>query len=198
MPTTTLLRLGFIAGALGGVLFVGSNLFLLGADYDDFAATLATRSFTAHTVLFWLAAVLVLFALVALYAAQAGEAGVLGLVGFVLAFAGTALALATAWSETFALAVLAEEAPARVNDPSARVAAGLSISFPAFVVGWLLFAAASIRARVLPRGPALALLIGTLATLPAFAVPGLGGLFGAAMAWLGWAAHRQARVGHAE
>jgi hypothetical protein len=119
---------------------------------------------------------------------QTEQAGVLGLVGFTLAFIGTAFALATAWSETFALAVLAEQAPAAVEEPEPRVAAGLGISFPFFVVGWLLFAVASVRARVLPRRPTFALVVGTLAAAVGFAVPGAGALFGGAMAWLGYAA----------
>lgn len=141
-----------------------------------------------HTVFFWSAAALFLFALIGLYVVQTEQAGVLGLVGFALAFVGTAFALATAWSETFALAVLAEQAPAAVEEPEPRVAAGLRISFPLFVVGWLLFAVASLRAHVLPRRPTVALVAGTVAAAVGFAVPGVGALFGAAVAWLGYAA----------
>jgi hypothetical protein len=54
----------------GGVLFVAANLFLIGADYDDFASTVTTRTFTTHTVLFWLAATLFLPGLIALYVLQ--------------------------------------------------------------------------------------------------------------------------------
>lgn len=189
MEASTLVRLGFIAGAVGGALFVASNVFLLGADYDNFAEMLQTRSFTMHTILFWLASVLFLLALVALYAVQTTEAGVVGFVGFLVAFVGTAFALAVTWSETFALAVLADEAPELVDDPPARVAAGLSIAFPLFVIGWLLFAGASVRARVLPRRPAIALLAGVVATVPAFAIPGLGGLFGLGIIWLAVASY---------
>ena len=188
MPRETLLRLGFTAAVLGGVLFVVSNLFLIGADYDNFAETIPTASFTVHTVLFWVAAAFFLLGLVALYVIQAERAGKLGLIGFVLAFFGTAFALGTTWSETFALAVLAEEAPALVDDPPARVSAGLSIAFPLFVIGWLLFAVATVRARVLPRGAAIGLIIGVVAALAAFGLPGIGAIFGAAVAWLGYSA----------
>ncbi|HXF97734.1 MAG TPA: hypothetical protein VNJ46_03875 [Gaiellaceae bacterium] len=194
MRTGTLLRSRLLAAAGGGALFALSNLLLIGIDYDDFAETMPGARFTAHTVLFWSATTCLLFGLVALYATQAGRAGRLGLAGFVLAFVGTAFALATTWSETFALAVLAEEAPALVDDPPGRVAAGLFIAFPVFVAGWTLFAAASLRARVLPRRPALGLLAGALTLLPAFAVPGVGALFGAAVAWLAWAGYRADRA----
>jgi hypothetical protein len=179
----------------GGVLFVAANLFLIGADYDDFASTVTTRTFTTHAVLFWLAATLFLPGLIALYVLQSTRAGALGLVGFCLAFLGTAFSLATAWSETFALAVLAEEAPELVDEPPGRVAAGLWISFPLFVIGWLLFGASALRARVLPRGPTLALLVAVVLFIPAFGLPGLGAAFGAAVAWLAYATYARFGAG---
>jgi hypothetical protein len=189
MSLASLTRLGLAAAVIGGVLFVASNLFLIGADYDEFAATVTTVTFTTHTVLFWLAAILFLPGLVALYVLQSTSAGILGLIGFGLAFIGTGFALATAWSETFALAVLAEEAPELVDEPPGRVVAGLWISFPVFVIGWMLFGLSALRARVLPRGPTIALLVAVLLFIPAFGLPGLGAVFGAAVAWLAYATY---------
>ena len=195
MSSRRLVRLSFLAAALGGLLFVVANLVLVGADYDEFAETATTTRFAIQTVLFWLAATCFLFGLVGLYAIQLERAGALGLVAFVLALAGSAFALATTWSETFVLAVLAEEAPGLVDDPPARVAAGLYVSFPVFVAGWLLFAIASARARVLPRRPAIGLLVGAALLVPAVALPGVGAVFGAALAWLGLDATRSYRSG---
>ena len=193
MSRATLERWSTLAAVLGGVVFVASNLFLVGADYEDFADTLTTRAFTTHTVLFWSAATFFLFGLVGLYTRQAERAGLLGFSGFLVAFVGTAFALATTWSETFGLAVLAEEAPELVDDPPGRVAAGLYISFPLFVLGWLLFAVASLRAGVLQRRPVVGLIVGAAALVPSLAVPGVGALFGAAVAWLGYAELRSKR-----
>ena len=137
---------------------------------------------------------MLLFALVALYSLQSRSAGVLGFVGFLAAFIGTAFALATAWSETFVLAVLAEERPELVDEPPGRVAAGLWISLPLFLVGWLLFTVSAVRARVLPRRPTIAVLVALALFIPAFALPGLGAAFGAAIAWLGYATYRDLRL----
>lgn len=190
MSSVRLVRWSLLAAVLGGVLFIASNLVLLGADYDSFAATLVARRFTVHVVLFWIAATFSLFGLVGLYARQSEQAGVLGFAGFLIAFVGTAFELATTWSETFALAALADVAPVLVSDPSGRVAAGLYIAFPLFVVGWLVFAIATLRADVFPQRPAIGLLVGVVVLIPAAVVPGLGALFGAAVAWLGFAAYR--------
>lgn len=186
------MRWSLLAATLAGALLVASNLVLVGAGYDGFAATLVAPRFTVHLVGVWIAAMLALFGLVGLYARQAEHAGVLGLAGFVLAFAGTALELASTWSETFALAALADVSPLLVSDPSGRVAAGLYLAFPLFVGGWLLFAIATLRAGVLPQAPALALVLGVVALLPGAVVPGLDAAFGAAVAWLGYASYRSA------
>lgn len=193
MSRTRLESWSLLAAMLGGVVFTASNLFLIGSDYDNFAATMTTAAFTAHSVLFWIAATLFLLGLVGLYTRQAERAGVLGLVGFLGAFVGTAFALATTWSETFGLAVLAQEAPELVNDPPARVAAGLYISFPIFVVGWLMLAIATLRAGVLPRRPAIGVIVGAALLIPALGLPGVGAVFGATVGWLGYAAYRSAR-----
>jgi hypothetical protein len=192
MTSARIVRWSLLAATLAGALLVASNLVLVGADYDSFAATLVASRFTVHLVLFWIAATLALFGLVGLYARQSERAGALGLAGFVLAFAGTALELATTWSETFALGALATVSPLLVSDPSGRVAAGLYVAFPVFVSGWLLFAVATLRAGVLPQAPATALVLGIVLLLPGAVVPGLGAAFGAAVAWLGYASYRSA------
>jgi len=188
----TLVRWGLIAAVLAGALLVASNLVLVGAAYESFAAMLVAPRFTVHLVVFWIAATLALFGLVGLYARQSEQAGALGLAGFVLAFVGTALELATTWSETFALGALADVSPLLVSDPSGRVAAGLYAAFPLFVVGWLVFAIATLRAGVLPQAPAIAVVLGVAVLLPGALVPGLGATFGAALAWLGYASYRSA------
>ena len=72
--------------------------------------------------------------------------------------------------------------------PPGIVAAGFISTFTLFGLGWLLFGAASLRARVVPAIPVWLLMIGAIlglvSRIAGLGVPGV--LFGVALAWLGW------------
>jgi hypothetical protein len=132
-------------------------------------------------LLYLLGAVLLLLGLVGLYASQSEAAGVLGLVGFLVAFLGTALLAGVLWFELFITPSLATRAPGLAEAELGL--AGFILVFLLGVVGWVLFGAATLRARTYPRWAAVLLMIGgVVAFVP---VPLAGTVFSVAIAWLG-------------
>ena len=96
--------------------------------------------------------VLLMLGLVGLHARQSAAAGTLGKVGVLTAFTGTALVCGDWWFEAFAVPWLAQVAPDLLTAPaSGPLLAGGVLSLTGFTIGWLVFAAASFRARVFPR-----------------------------------------------
>jgi hypothetical protein len=87
--------------------------------------------------------VLVLFGLSGLYISQSEAAGTLGLVGFLLAFLGPALVVGVSWAEAFIAPFLAAEAPEFLETENFA----FPLSLLTFVMGWLVFGVATLRAR---------------------------------------------------
>ncbi len=154
-----------------------------------------------------------LFGLAGLYARQAEKAGWLGLAGFVMFAVWFGLIMCFSFVEAFILPGLATESPAFVaaflgmfSGVASTVDLGLlptlwNVSGPLFIVGPLLLAIATFRARVLPRGAAGLLALGAVlipagAFLPPAYEPLVMVPVGVAMAWLGLAlfAERRART----
>ncbi len=108
-------------------------------------------------------------ALVAAHLVQRQRVGRLGHGGFLIALAGTVLAAGGAWDSLFTVPYLSDAAPAVLDaDTSGSLLAGYVISYLVLVVGWALFAIATLRARALPRGASVVMLVGALlAILPA-------------------------------
>lgn len=91
-----------------------------------------------------------------------------GQVAFVWALIGTVLAAGGAWDSLFALPYIAEQAPEMLDVPTGgTLLAGFVVSYLVLVSGWSTFTIASVRSGVLPRTPAIVLIIGAvLALLP--------------------------------
>jgi hypothetical protein len=164
MSTAQLIRRGGLALFLGGVLWGGSEVgfgLLVGTadplEYPQPAATILWLGLLAATVF-------TLLGLPAMYAAQAERAGGLGLIGFVVVFAGTALVVGITWFGSFIQAAVAElivasEAAGAVVEEPVMAGVGMMASLGLYLLGWILFGVASLRAGVLPRWPvALAML----------------------------------------
>ena len=143
-----------------------------------------------------IAAVLVPLCLVGLYARQVEKIGILGLLGFLLASFGSILFASLQFEETIAWPVLAIQAPALLD------VQGPLISNQAFstiylimgllyIVGFILFGIATMRAGVLTRWGALLLIIsaplfGAGLFVPVF-VRTIGAvLYAVGFAWLGY------------
>ena len=149
MPSSNLIRTGGgLASAAAGLLLLLGHLLDLGGDPEYGTVLGGTLVLTAHVVL--------VFALVALWAAQAEQSGLLGSVGMVLSVVGTTLVSGV---------VLVEIAGASGAEVDAVLGAGLASALAllgglAFLIGLILFGAATMRAGVFPRWAGLLLVAG--------------------------------------
>ncbi len=193
MSPPNLIRLSGLAAVLGSVLFLVAEILSFATETEDFRrgewATKTPYLFTWS--LFLLGGVLLLMGLVGLYVRQSEAAGIYGLLGFVAAFLVTALAVGAIWSQLFSVPDLEVELsmanPAGVPRVADQFVGGFSFSMSFMVLfpfGWVLFGAATLRARVYPRAVAILLIVGAfLAFLP---VPLSGIVLDVAVAWLGF------------
>ncbi|HEY5783839.1 MAG TPA: hypothetical protein VIT65_03590 [Microlunatus sp.] len=186
-PLTT--HAGPIAAAAGGLFAVVSVGFYLVTDHSDLVAMMTDPAFLLFSAAYAVSFPLLLIALVAVYGRQAGQAGVFGAVAFCTAVVGTMGLAGDMWFEAFAMPWLTQVAPQVIGVPSSgsllRVAWLVSVVL--FSLGWMLFGAASWRARVLPRGLSIGVaaggLIGFQAAMPPWGV-GLGLAVAAVGIWL--------------
>jgi len=105
-----------------------------------------------------LAAALLLFGSVGLYLRQVAWIGRTGTAAFLSAFFGSALLLAWEWVDVFVLRSLALHAPSALDtlegvDALSLYDLGALIPVGLFAIGWLWFAAVTLRARLLRRAP---------------------------------------------
>ena len=182
MPPSNLTRKGGgLASAAAGLLLLLGHLLDLGGDPEYGTVLGGTLVLTAHVVL--------VFALVALYAAQAEQSGLLGSLGMVLSVLGTTLVSGV---------VLVEIAGASGAEVDVVLGAGLPGALAllgglAFLIGLILFGAATMQAGVFPRWAGLLLIVGdvvfgggSFAGSAATIFEIVGALItGAALLWLG-------------
>jgi hypothetical protein len=191
MSSSNLIRWSGLAALVGGALFVILNIVEAIAFGNQPHTEIATTGAWLIVQLAYIIMVaLVTIGLVGLYVRQAKEAGSLGLIAFLIAFLGSILAAGSIWSEAFFGSWLAEAAPELLTaEPSGVLIFGVFLSYLLFALGMLLFGLASLRARVLPSTAAVLLMIGSLLFVLLFLLqlPFAGVVFGAAMAWLGFA-----------
>jgi hypothetical protein len=189
MFSSSLVRLGGLAAITAGVLLLildawGLVLELLGAYPENFSEEAVTTSYAVQSALWLIGALLLLVALVGLYARQSEAAGALGLVGFLAALIGTGLLVGFVWANVFVAPALAVEAPAVLdNEPTGSLAFGFMFSTIIVGLGWALFGASMLRARVYPRVAAILLIIGALLLI--VPLPATGLVLEAALIWLG-------------
>jgi hypothetical protein len=139
---------GGLASAAAGLLLLLGHILDLGGDPEYGTVLGGTLVLTAHVAL--------VFALVALYAAQAQESGLLGGLGMVLSVVGTTLVSGV---------VMVEIAGASGAEVDPVLGAGLPSALAllgglAFLIGLILFGAATMRAGVFPRWAGLLLIVG--------------------------------------
>src|ERR671917_267031 len=113
--------------------------------------------------------VLLLWGLIGIYGRQSRAAGTFGLWAFGVVFLGTALTVGNVWAEVFVWPTLAQVAPNAMTGPITEVSpylsTGLTLSFPLFGIGLILFGAATFLAGVYPRWIAVLLIIGIPVTM---------------------------------
>jgi hypothetical protein len=195
MSTAKLIRWSGLISILAGVLYaLGALLHPVG---ENLAAYSSPKWVPAHQV-YWASAMLMLFGLVGLYARQVEKTGLLGLVGFVLAFIGTILVNSIFFMVSTVIHLVAVQAPALFDQAAAPPTFGVLILVLGFILGYILFGIATMRAGVLPRWSGLLLIIGSAMFMISEAVPLNASLshlivtigdviFGAGFVWMGFA-----------
>jgi hypothetical protein len=200
-------RMGAWAAMVSGVALIVSMLLeWLVVPYERLGHTEAyfTSAYTVSSGLRLLSIILLLWGLIGIYGPQSRAAGSFGLWAFVVVFLGTALIAGNTWAEVFVWPTLAQVAPDMLSgagfatEASSYMSAGLTLSFPLFGIGLILFGAVTFWAGVYPRWVAGLLIIGIPVTM--FLDPTAGTfqesigqmLWGFAVAALGFYALRRA------
>jgi hypothetical protein len=166
-------RAGAWAAMVGGLaLVVSVTLAWLVVPYERLGQTEAylTTSYSVSSGLRLLGLVLLVWGLIGIYGPQSRAAGTFGLWTFVVVFLGTTLAAGNTWAEVFVYPTLTQLAPGMVpggftTEAAAYMSVGLTLSYPMFFLGLILFAAATFWARVYPRWIALLLIISVPVTM---------------------------------
>lgn len=190
MSTSKLIRWSGMASILAGVLYtVGTLIHPAGED----VAAIASSTWVPAHALSAAAALFMLLGLVGLYARQVEKTGWLGLLGFVLAFIGSAILGSEQFQAATLMPIIASKAPTLIEESSTSSSAlifGLVLLL-SFVLGFLLFGIAVMRAGVLPRWSGLVLIIGLLLSFGGAISQVIGIIaavvFGAGLAWMGYA-----------
>src|SRR5919107_1158474 len=152
------------AMASGLALIVSMLLAWLVVPYERLgqADAYLTSSYSVSSGLRLFAFILLVWGLIGIYGPQSRAAGTFGLWTFVFVFLATALAAGNVWAEVFVYPTLTQVAPDMLSggfatEASSYMSAGLTLSYPLFFLGLILFAAATFWARVYPRWIALLL-----------------------------------------
>lgn len=177
-----LVKLGGVSAVVGGALVVAEEIVNPFLGYPE-----TGPGDLAMSVLYGLHVPLFLFAVLGLHLRQQRQAGMLGLVGFVLTAVGSMFLAGIVWTDLFMFPAVEGVAPQLADEPTATMVLGFVLSIAFYVVGWLVLAIATLRARVVPRPAAVALLVGVAALVASFAevVPGLLVVFYGAVIWVG-------------
>src|SRR5829696_329775 len=173
-------RLGASAAMVSGVALIVSMLLAwLVVPYERLGLTEAylTSTYSVSSGLRLLAFVLLAWGLIGIYAPQSRAAGTFGLWTFVFVFLATALAAGNVWAEVFVYPTFAQIAPDILSGTgsgteAAYYSTGLSLSYPLFFLGLILFGAATFWARVYPRWIAILLIISVPVTMFLDPTPG--------------------------
>jgi hypothetical protein len=158
---------------VGGMAVVVSVLLAwLVVPYERLGITEAylTTSYNVSSGLRLLGFVLLVWGLIGIYTPQSRAAGTFGLWTFVFVFLATALAVGNVWAEVFVYPTIAQIAPAMLSGAgfeteAAYMSTGLSMSYPLFFLGLILFGAATFWARVYPRWIAVLLVVSVPVTM---------------------------------
>ena len=207
ITNANLIRLAGLSALLGGLCYVFVGIF---HPANSPASVTTTTWGTVHVVVSAMSFFGVL-GLVGIYARQAVKVGWIGLVGFILLSAWFVLIMGFSFVEAFILPQIATATPAFVdgwmkmfNGGTSSISMGAlptlwTLSAPLYMLGGLLFGIATFRARILPRGAAVLLAVGTvlapvasklsLSAMPKIAIP-----TGLALAWLGYALMTERRT----
>jgi hypothetical protein len=190
MSSSNLIRWSGLSSVIGGILLILYDILeivLFAGEHGS--KVMITGTWFIVQIVILIGIVFLTLGLVGLYTRQAEQAGSLGIISFLLAFAGTMMMFGEIWSESFLGPIVAEEAPALLDaEPSGMLVFGVLLAFVLFPLGYLLFGFASLQTKILPRGAAALLMVGSVVAfvLLFLEVPFALILMGAALVWMGY------------
>jgi hypothetical protein len=163
----------WVAMVSGLAVIVSMLLAWLVVPYERLGQTDAylTSTYSVSSGLRLLSMVLLVWGLIGIYGPQSRATGTFGLWTFVVVFLGTALAAGNTWAEVFVYPTLAQVAPEMLSgagfgtEAAAYMARGLTLSYPLFFLGLILFGAATFWAGVYPRWIAVLLIVSVPVTM---------------------------------
>jgi hypothetical protein len=189
---------GLLALAAGGLFTITQLVTAVTLDRSNLAASILEPVYLAKGIVYFGAFCLLMLALVAMYAREGRRAGRLWTIGTCAAVVGTfALGANVGWFDVFVAPWIALVAPEAMKTPNVgSLPIGGFSSYVLFVLGWVLFGAASLRARVFPVVIAIAIVLSALIAWPS-ALPPYGVPFGLTIAALGvWMLRRNQSAEH--
>lgn len=179
--STILIKVGGAAAALSGAFAITQQI------WDVAVGGLAEGR--GESALHTTQMLLLVPGVVGLYLAQRHAMRAFGQVATLVALLGGAMMFGAALTEVTLLPELTAAGSPLADDPGATTGAAFLVCFVAWILGLLLFGAATWRAGVLPRPAAALLVIGLLLGLGLSAiVPGILIVYSAGLIWLGIAA----------
>jgi hypothetical protein len=191
MSTSPLSRIAGPLAVVTGVLVVATRLptiILILTGGGDLTAYVLGPVHAITGVVSIVAFGLLVLTLVAIYEREAPSAGWFGLLGFAAALMGTIFMTGDWWYEAFAVPRIAEVVPETIPTfVGGRLLMGGLASFTLLGIGWVLFGAASLRARVFPTTASAAIVVGGLLSGVPIGLAYLTGgvILGLAIGWLG-------------
>ena len=182
---SSLARYAGVIALLSGTFFVVTDLGRYPLRDDKFLMVTDPLLMAVNAAYFF-AFVGLVVALIAVHGRLAASLGRFGLVAFLFAVLGVMTQGGNMWFDGFAVPWLAEVLPQVFTAPKTlSLQIGGLLSYVLFALGWVLYGLAALRARAIPVGLALALVVGGVlgyhSGLPPYGTP-----IGLAVAALGY------------
>ena len=177
---------GPLALAAGGLFTITQLVTVATFDRSNLVASIIEPVYLINGSVYFGTFCLLLLALIAIYGREVHRAGKFWTYGACAAVVGTfALGANVAWFDVFVAPWIALVAPEAMKTPNVgSLPIGGFSSYVLFVLGWVLFGAASLRARIFPAALSLAIVVSALIAWPS-ALPPYGVPFGLTIAALG-------------
>jgi hypothetical protein len=157
MLAANLIRWSGLIAMLGGILFPAAAI--IHPNGEDLAAVNMPNWVPAH-LLGFVSVMLMHLSLIGLYARQVEKAGWLGLIGFVLTFVGGTFAIAIQYVTSTIIPLIAVQAPVLFDQAMTPPWFAPPLFVFGFVLGYILFGLATMRAGVLPRWSGVFVVVG--------------------------------------
>lgn len=174
MTLSSFIRFTGLCSVIAGILFVSLSIW-----YNT-----GMHAFGAYVDLIGM--LFLLLGLSGMYLVQAKAFGKAGFIVFLIVFFGAAMWTGHSWVNAFLIEVLEKAAPEVLEEPPAKLMTGISLSLYPFFLGLLLFGLFTALKGILPRWPALILVIVPILDFIPYGSYVAQPLAGAALVWLGY------------